>query len=292
MSNIEHHRVVAFGRNLSLTPQTGEFRLQHAVECDLAFAEPGKYFTDELIGGSDPEDVEDRYGDTPDGEPGRGRRVAFFSAFHDAKWLGDNLDKARQVVDPANAIVTAMRFGRYRKSDAKIMAGLYAPSREGETGETITPFPVANILSNSGKLSLDKLHKHSKAHDNGKVPGMKRFWLGGASDKDWLLKTTEVRSSDYNSVKALVNGEINTFMGFEFIWVADDEIPIVAGKRRNLSWKPTGNQYKARAIVGGENASVRIRHDKQDNWQAYYKTDHAFLRRYDNSVFVDDCDDT
>ena len=32
-----------------------------------------------------------------------------------------------------------------------------------------------------------------------------------------LLRTTEVQSADYNSVKALVNGEVNTFMGFKFI---------------------------------------------------------------------------
>lgn len=289
---IEHHRVVAFGRNLSMTPQTGEFKLQNVVECDLNFAEPGKYFTDELIGGSDPEDVEDRYGDTPDGEPDRHRRVAFFRAYHDAKWLGDQLDRARQMSDPANAIVVAMRYGKYRKQDRTILHGLFAPAREGESGETIVPFPNDNILSNNGKLSLDKLHKHSKAHDNGKIPGEERFWIGGASDKDNLLKTTEVRSSDYNAVKALVQGEIDTFMGFKFIWFADDEIPIIGGKRRNISLKKTGNQYKARPIVGGENANIRQRYDKQDNWQAYYKADHAFLRRYDNSVYVDDCDDT
>ena len=32
-----------------------------------------------------------------------------------------------------------------------------------------------------------------------------------------LLATTEVTSSDYNTVKALVQGDIDTFMGFKFI---------------------------------------------------------------------------
>ena len=32
-----------------------------------------------------------------------------------------------------------------------------------------------------------------------------------------LLGTTEVTSSDFNTVKALANGEINQFMGFNFI---------------------------------------------------------------------------
>lgn len=34
-----------------------------------------------------------------------------------------------------------------------------------------------------------------------------------------LLANTETTSSDYNSVKTLVNGEVNTFMGFNFITV-------------------------------------------------------------------------
>lgn len=36
---------------------------------------------------------------------------------------------------------------------------------------------------------------------------------------DRLLANTETTSSDFNSVKALVNGEMNTFMGFKFITV-------------------------------------------------------------------------
>jgi hypothetical protein len=31
-----------------------------------------------------------------------------------------------------------------------------------------------------------------------------------------LLRTTEITSADYNSVKALVDGSVNTFMGFKF----------------------------------------------------------------------------
>lgn len=37
-----------------------------------------------------------------------------------------------------------------------------------------------------------------------------------ADSLDQLLATTQVTSSDYNTVKALVNGEIDTFLGFKF----------------------------------------------------------------------------
>jgi hypothetical protein len=42
-----------------------------------------------------------------------------------------------------------------------------------------------------------------------------------ASQLDALLGETEVTSSDFASVKALVQGEINTFMGFRFITIGD-----------------------------------------------------------------------
>ncbi|GIK50354.1 MAG: hypothetical protein BroJett013_30510 [Alphaproteobacteria bacterium] len=290
---IEHHRVIAFGRNLAMAPQTGEFKLQNAVECDLNFTEPGKYFTDEIIGKSDPQEMTDRYGPTPSKEPNRGRRIGVFTPLEDANWLGDNIDKVRQqVTDPANAIVTAMRFGQYRARDQKILTSLYAPAREGETGETVVPFPAGNVLTNSGKLTLAKLRSASLFHDNGKVLGEERFWVGGASDKSKLLEEDKVTSAEYAAIKALVNGEIDTFMGFKFIWFADDEIPIVGGKRRNISFKKTGNQYKSRPIVGGETAKVWTRTDRKGNWEAYLNFDHGFLRRHDASVCVHDCDDT
>lgn len=39
-----------------------------------------------------------------------------------------------------------------------------------------------------------------------------------------LLKTTQVTSADYNTVKTLVNGEVDTFLGFEFISIAGSRL--------------------------------------------------------------------
>jgi hypothetical protein len=42
-----------------------------------------------------------------------------------------------------------------------------------------------------------------------------------ASQLSSLLSETSVTSSDFNTVKALVNGELTTFMGFNFITIGD-----------------------------------------------------------------------
>lgn len=288
---IERHTVIAFGRNLSMAPQTDEFKLRDAVEVDLNYAEPGKYFTDEIIGKSDPSTRTTRLGPTPSKEPSRNRRIGVFATIHDQNWLGDHIDKARGLVDPANAIVESMRNGIYRARDLYIMQGLVGSAREGETGETTVAFPSGNVLSASGKLTIAKLRSARKALENGKVPGDK-IWVGAQSDLDWLFTTTEVNSIDYNAVRALQQGAVNEYHGFKFIWFADDELPLVGGKRRNIAFKKRGNMYKSRAIVGGENANIWQRFDYQGNWEAYIAIDHGFLRRHDEAVFAHDCDDT
>jgi hypothetical protein len=76
-------------------------------------------------------------------------------------------------------------------------------------GTATTDLTVATLLS--GKKILD---------ENG-VPMKERNFIHNAKQLEDLLGTTEVTSSDYNSVKALVNGEVDTFLGFKFILIAE-----------------------------------------------------------------------
>ncbi len=71
-------------------------------------------------------------------------------------------------------------------------------------------------------LTLAKVRKAKKALDKNGVPSGERFFVCGAAQlNDDLLASTEVTSSDYNSVKALVNGDINTFLGFGWKMIGD-----------------------------------------------------------------------
>jgi hypothetical protein len=48
-------------------------------------------------------------------------------------------------------------------------------------------------------------------------PDRQRYFVTNPYNINQLLNTTEVKSSDYNTVKALAKGEIDTYMGFKFI---------------------------------------------------------------------------
>ncbi len=92
---------------------------------------------------------------------------------------------------------------------------------DAQTGDGYTK-ANADIAVGTDGLTLAKARKAKKALDKNGVPNTERYFVCGAAQlNDDLLGSTEVTSSDYNSVKALVNGELNTFLGFKWKMVGD-----------------------------------------------------------------------
>ena len=117
-----------------------------------------------------------------------------------------NFDERQELVN-----VVANAIGR--RQDQMIIDALTASS----TSNTVSN----DIGGTDSNLNLDKLLAAKKALDKGNVPPMDRHCVIHANSLAALLGETQVTSSDYNSVKALVNGEINTFLGFNFHILGD-----------------------------------------------------------------------
>lgn len=98
----------------------------------------------------------------------------------------------------------------------------------------------ADIAHGSAGLTIAKVLKAKKALDKNGVPSTDRFFVCGAAQmNDDLLNTTQVTSADFNSVKALVNGEINTFLGFQWKMIGDrDEggLPLSSSTRTCIAY--------------------------------------------------------
>lgn len=77
-------------------------------------------------------------------------------------------------------------------------------------GTTNTALTVATL-----KSSVMALRKNG-------VPNANVTFIHSVQQLSDLLDTTQVTSSDYNSVKALVQGEVDTFLGVKFICIADN----------------------------------------------------------------------
>jgi hypothetical protein len=117
-----------------------------------------------------------------------------------------NFDERQELVQ-----VVANAIGR--RQDQLIIDAL-----EG-SGTSLT---VTNDIGGTDtNLNVAKLREAKKLLDKGNVPPQDRHVVLHANNLAALLSETEVTSSDFNTVKALVSGEINTFLGFTFHVLGD-----------------------------------------------------------------------
>jgi len=110
-------------------------------------------------------------------------------------------------------------FAMGRAMDDAIIAAATGNAYAGVAGGTATALGSGQkIVHASGGLTVAKLISAKEILDAAEVdPDEPRFLVCAAGQLADLLAITQVTSADYNSVKALVQGNIDTFLGFKFI---------------------------------------------------------------------------
>lgn len=150
----------------------------------------------------------------------------------DAEYLGE-------VSLPQSETVSNHAMAYMRTCDQVVIDAALGDAYTGETGVTPTSLPSGQKVAvdyvesgsaaNSG-LTIAKLRQAAYLLTEAEVDDSDpRILVVGAKQIQDLLKTTEVTSADFNTVKALVNGEIDTFMGFKFRRVSSSLLPYVSG---------------------------------------------------------------
>ena len=85
-----------------------------------------------------------------------------------------------------------------------------------------TSLAVSNDVGGSDtNMNVAKLRQAKGLMDKNNVPPTDRHIVIHSNGLQSLLAETAVTSSDFNTVKALVNGELNTFLGFTFHVLGD-----------------------------------------------------------------------
>lgn len=135
--------------------------------------------------------------------------------------LVDRKDNLQNIHDPASEYAMAAGMALGRKRDNVIISAAFGYAASGEDGSSTTALGNGQKVAAVKSAALDyanvqQLRKAKKLMDLASVEG-KRYIAYSADFLESLLSATEVSSSDFNTVKALVNGELNTFLGFEFI---------------------------------------------------------------------------
>ena len=100
-----------------------------------------------------------------------------------------------------------------RRQDQIILDALTASS---------TSLTVSNDIGGTdSNLNVAKLREAKRLMDKNNVPPEARHIIIHGNGLASLLAETAVTSSDFNSVKALVQGDINSFLGFTFHMLGD-----------------------------------------------------------------------
>ncbi len=73
------------------------------------------------------------------------------------------------------------------------------------------------VAAGTTGMTIAKLTEAKYILDSNDVDPMGRCIVISPQELSQLLNTTEITSADYNTVRALVKGDLSTFMGFDFI---------------------------------------------------------------------------
>jgi hypothetical protein len=222
-----------------------------------------------------------RHSDTPQADTPHSRRRVTLADYEFADLI-DDLDKVRMLADPTSSYAQAAAYAMGRAMDDAIIAAATGTAYTGVAGGTSTALPAGNIITeaSTGGLTIAKLRQAKKILDLNDVdPSIARFIIVGPKQIDDLLGTTEVTSSDFNTVKALAMGDVNSFLGFNFI--VSNRLAIASSKRSLIAFAQDG------LLLGvGKDVTARIdeRADKGYATQVYYSAAFGATRMDESKV--------
>jgi hypothetical protein len=295
--------VKQYMNNVDFLVQQKGSRLRNAV--NVVTGVRGEQVFMDRIGPTTAQRVTSRHADSPlISTPHDRRRLTPVS--YDWGDLIDDVDKLKMLIDPTSpyAMNAAMAMGR--AIDDEIISAAFGTAY-GSTGDSATSgsdssssiaFPSSQqVAVGYGSaadcvLSVDKLIRareilaanEADDYDLGGNPQL--YIVANARQMGGLLRQTQLQSIDYNTVRALVAGEINSFMGFNFIR-SERILATSGGDDRVIAFHRSGLGL---AVFDDINARISERPDKRFSTYVYYKMTIGATRLEEEKVVEILCD--
>lgn len=280
---IPQHYTTEFSTNWIHRVQQTKGRLDAFVEGESFTGERKRY---DRIGAQTSRKRTERKGPTNLSDPTLDFRWAYRQSFD----LGNLLDKddaqnLGQLVLPTSDYVKSHTAAYHRDKDDVAHQAALADVMTGELGATPVALPSGQKIANgSTGLTLAKLLAANEILEDADLEDeMPRVICITAKQITDLLNTTEVKNVDYNSVKALAAGAIDTFMGFKFIKIK--RLPKASTIRSCVCWV----KGAIKRIDGSMMSDISIRKDLSMSTQIYSAWNLGAVRVYDEGVVQIDC---
>ncbi len=286
-TEIPTHHVEMYRSNVIMLAQQKGSRLRRTCREDGDVVGKATYY--DRIGAVTASKNNARHSDTPLTDTPHSRRKAFL---HDFDWadLVDHFDKLKMIYAPESRYAINGAWAMGRSMDDEIVLASDANAAEGVDGSTSTALPASQIVaSGSTGLTIAKLLTAKEILDAAEVdPDYRRYAAVSAKQITDLLNTTEVTSADYNTVKALAEGKVDSFMGFEFI--RTERLKLNTADRRCLFY--TEAAFGLEVADDDVTADIGPRRDKRNSIQVYVKMSIGAVRIEDAQMVAVDCRET
>lgn len=274
--------VQQFKNSLHHLVQQNGSRLRSAVMTDSV---TGEYAFFDQIGKTDATERVGRHTDSPlMNTPHARRRVSM----RDFEWgdLIDNQDKVRLLTDPTSTYQQSAMKALGRSVDKVIIDAAIGTAATGKNGGTQIALPSGQkIASSATGLTITKLLSAKEILDAAETdPDEERFIAVTARQMTNLLSTTQVQSADYNTVKALAQGQLDSFLGFKFI--RTELLPTVGADRQCIAWVKSGLML---ALGEDMKAKIAERPDKAFSVYVYASMSIGATRMEEEKVVQIDC---
>lgn len=144
----------------------------------------------------------------------------------------DVFDEAKTNISERAELAASIAKATMRREDQLIIDALEATS---------TTLTVASSIGGANtNLNIDKLRRASRLlGDNGVGEDEQITYVGSYIGREGMLGETEVTSADFNTVRALVNGDVNQFLGMDFKWIAsrsEGGLDLTGGDRTTFAY--------------------------------------------------------
>lgn len=208
---------------------------------------------------------------------------AFDEVYHEDEWDADLLG---EVTSPRSAVVESHAKAFQRSMDEAVFLAAVGPAWIGEEGDEQVDLPTTQKVdvsfgsANSG-LTLAKLIEARSILGKNEADGEQLLFFYSQKQLDnLLLNVNQVNSSDYNNVKALVEGRVTNFMGFEFVKSQLLPIDTTNNVRTCIAMAASGVAF----AKNGMNTKITVRDDLNETLQIRTKARYGATRTEEEKV--------
>jgi len=240
----------------------------------------------ERIGPKDAQPRGARHGATPISDADHSRRKLSMADYVVPADLIDKPDKLKLLIDPQGVYVQNQTFSLNRQIDDVIIAAIFGAAYRGHTGATtVNNYDVGEcrLVESDGSiaaagsdwsdktqtpLTIAKLLTCKQLLDDAEIDeDRQRYFLCNPYNLNQLLNTTEVKNADYNTVKALAQGYIDTFMGFKFL--KSTRLPVDDTDTGATKCAAFASNAIVLAVAEEPSVSISVRNDLLDSIQVF-----------------------